>query len=265
MLSLQAKHCTGFAQYSQFLLNQKGKLDPHLYELQYQKPSAVRTQLNTHCTAQSTPQLPAQAINVFPLTCLWEASLTLSIFPRRGNTPYLSLPTTPKPETASVLAESPSVRMSVQSIEFLLPEKQKTKTQVFKLRSEVEASIPQIAWDNIKSYRSGCIVHAAMQNEHKLSLSLEDNCFLCLVSKCYLFLNNLATKDAKYLPASLASSSLGTPLILVCFTAEHFLFSWVWALNFTQFRILSTMPQPTACNGQTKLQNKINHGKTFKL
>lgn len=48
-------------------------------------------------------------------------------------------------------------------------------------------------------------------------------------------------------PASLASSSLGTPLILECLTAEHFLLSWVWALNFTQFITLSTMPQPFAC------------------
>lgn len=33
------------------------------------------------------------------------------------------------------------------------------------------------------------------------------------------------------------------PLILLYFTDEHFLFSWVWALNFTQFNMLSTMPQ----------------------
>lgn len=51
-------------------------------------------------------------------------------------------------------------------------------------------------------------------------------------------------------PASLASSSLGMPLILLCFTDEHFLFSCVWALNFTQLRILSTIPQLVACRGQ---------------
>lgn len=48
------------------------------------------------------------------------------------------------------------------------------------------------------------------------------------------------------LPASLASSSFGTPLIFVCLTAEHFLLSWDWALNFTQFMILSTIPQDVA-------------------
>ena len=48
-------------------------------------------------------------------------------------------------------------------------------------------------------------------------------------------------------PASLASSSLGMPLILLYLTDEHFLLSWVWALNFTQFRMLSTMPQLVAC------------------
>jgi len=55
------------------------------------------------------------------VTCLCDASLTFSNLPRSGNTPYLSLPTTPRPETASVLAESPSVRISVQSNEFLVP------------------------------------------------------------------------------------------------------------------------------------------------
>lgn len=51
------------------------------------------------------------------------------------------------------------------------------------------------------------------------------------------------------IPASLASSSLGIPLILLCLTEEHFLFSCVWALNFTQFRMLSTIPQFVAYNG----------------
>lgn len=50
-------------------------------------------------------------------------------------------------------------------------------------------------------------------------------------------------------PASLASSSLGIPLILLCLTEEHFLFSCVWALNFTQFRMLSTIPQFVAYDG----------------
>ena len=42
-------------------------------------------------------------------------SLTLRSLPRRGNTPKRSRPTTFKPEMADVAAESPSVRISVQS------------------------------------------------------------------------------------------------------------------------------------------------------
>lgn len=41
--------------------------------------------------------------------------------PLSGNTPYLSRPITPKPETAKDLAESPSVKISVQSKECLPP------------------------------------------------------------------------------------------------------------------------------------------------
>ena len=55
------------------------------------------------------------------VTCLCDASLTFNNLPRSGNTPYLSLPTTPRPDTANVLAESPSVRINVQSSEFLVP------------------------------------------------------------------------------------------------------------------------------------------------
>lgn len=54
-------------------------------------------------------------------TCLCEASRTLRSLPRSGYTPYLSRPTTPKPATAKVLAESPSVKIKVQSNEFLVP------------------------------------------------------------------------------------------------------------------------------------------------
>ena len=46
----------------------------------------------------------------------WLASRTLSGLPLSGKTPYKSRPTTPRPDTASALAESPSVRMSVQSL-----------------------------------------------------------------------------------------------------------------------------------------------------
>jgi len=45
----------------------------------------------------------------------------LRILPLSGNTPYLSRPITPKPETAKDLAESPSVSISVQSKECLPP------------------------------------------------------------------------------------------------------------------------------------------------
>lgn len=55
------------------------------------------------------------------LTCLDEASRVFNNFPRNGNTPYLSRPTTESPETASALAESPSVKIKVQSLEFLVP------------------------------------------------------------------------------------------------------------------------------------------------
>ena len=44
-----------------------------------------------------------------------EAPRTLSSLPRSGKTPHLSRPTTSSPATASALAESPSVTMSVHS------------------------------------------------------------------------------------------------------------------------------------------------------
>lgn len=44
------------------------------------------------------------------------ASRTLRSFPRSGNTPYLSLPTTDRPPSTSALAESPSVRINVQCL-----------------------------------------------------------------------------------------------------------------------------------------------------
>ena len=41
--------------------------------------------------------------------------------PLKGNTPYLSRPTTPRPATAKVLAESPSVKINVQSDDHFVP------------------------------------------------------------------------------------------------------------------------------------------------
>mmetsp|Transcript_98086 Transcript_98086/g.245798 ORF Transcript_98086/g.245798 Transcript_98086/m.245798 type:complete len:237 (+) Transcript_98086:1997-2707(+) len=60
-------------------------------------------------------------ISSLAIICFNVASRTLSILPLRGNTPYLSRPMTLSPATARALAESPSVRMSVHSAEFLPP------------------------------------------------------------------------------------------------------------------------------------------------
>lgn len=68
-----------------------------------------------------------------------------------------------------------------------------------------------------------------------------------LKHQCWTFICAWINNASVHTPASLASSSLGMPLILLCFTDEHFLFSCVWALNFTQLSILSTMPQLVAC------------------
>lgn len=62
-----------------------------------------------------------------------------------------------------------------------------------------------------------------------------------------------------YTPASLASSNLGIPLILLYFTDEHFLFNCVWALNLTQLSILSTIPQLVACRIQRQKKTKQQH------
>ncbi|ABT15186.1 hypothetical protein NY2A_b787R [Paramecium bursaria Chlorella virus NY2A] len=50
-----------------------------------------------------------------------DASRTFNSFPRRGNTPYLSRPTTDSPAIASVAAESPSVRMRVHILLLFVP------------------------------------------------------------------------------------------------------------------------------------------------
>mmetsp|Transcript_9905 Transcript_9905/g.27631 ORF Transcript_9905/g.27631 Transcript_9905/m.27631 type:complete len:218 (+) Transcript_9905:2931-3584(+) len=60
-------------------------------------------------------------ISALPVTCLKFASLTFSTLPLSGKTPYLSRPTTLRPATARDLAESPSVKINVQSCEFLPP------------------------------------------------------------------------------------------------------------------------------------------------
>lgn len=60
-------------------------------------------------------------ISAFSIICLVVASLTFSSLPLRGKTPYLSLPIIPRPATAKVLAESPSVNIKVQSLELRVP------------------------------------------------------------------------------------------------------------------------------------------------
>ena len=48
-------------------------------------------------------------------------SKTLSNLPFKGNIPYFSLPTTLRPAIAIDLAESPSVKINIQSSDFLVP------------------------------------------------------------------------------------------------------------------------------------------------
>ena len=55
------------------------------------------------------------ATSAFSSAALTPRSRTLSSLPRSGKTPKRSRPTTARPATASALAESPSVRMSVHS------------------------------------------------------------------------------------------------------------------------------------------------------
>mmetsp|Transcript_79803 Transcript_79803/g.258133 ORF Transcript_79803/g.258133 Transcript_79803/m.258133 type:complete len:227 (+) Transcript_79803:2201-2881(+) len=60
-------------------------------------------------------------ISALPVTCLKFASRTFKTLPLSGKTPYLSRPTMLRPATASDLAESPSVKISVHSCEFAPP------------------------------------------------------------------------------------------------------------------------------------------------
>lgn len=60
-------------------------------------------------------------ISAFDMICWCVASLTFSSLPLKGKTPYRSRPTTERPEMASALAESPSVRMRVQCCELRVP------------------------------------------------------------------------------------------------------------------------------------------------
>ena len=60
-------------------------------------------------------------ISGLSIICFVEASRTFNGLPFNGNTPYLSLPTISIPAIASALAESPSVRINVQSSHFFVP------------------------------------------------------------------------------------------------------------------------------------------------
>mmetsp|Transcript_14026 Transcript_14026/g.33367 ORF Transcript_14026/g.33367 Transcript_14026/m.33367 type:complete len:220 (-) Transcript_14026:1130-1789(-) len=61
------------------------------------------------------------SISLFSSICFTESSRTLRSLPRSGKTPKRSRPTTDSPATASALAESPSVRISVQLWPSLVP------------------------------------------------------------------------------------------------------------------------------------------------
>mmetsp|Transcript_93175 Transcript_93175/g.266263 ORF Transcript_93175/g.266263 Transcript_93175/m.266263 type:complete len:207 (+) Transcript_93175:1982-2602(+) len=54
-------------------------------------------------------------------SCLVVPSRTFSTFPLSGNTPYVSRPNVSSPATASALAESPSVSISVQAFARAVP------------------------------------------------------------------------------------------------------------------------------------------------
>ena len=54
-------------------------------------------------------------ISAFSNICVFGASLTLSILPLKGYTPYLSRPTSLSPATAMDFAESPSVKIRVHN------------------------------------------------------------------------------------------------------------------------------------------------------
>mmetsp|Transcript_14025 Transcript_14025/g.33358 ORF Transcript_14025/g.33358 Transcript_14025/m.33358 type:complete len:208 (+) Transcript_14025:2258-2881(+) len=60
-------------------------------------------------------------ISSLAIICLSVASRTLRTLPRSGKTPHLSRPMTLSPATARAFAESPSVRISVHSLDSLPP------------------------------------------------------------------------------------------------------------------------------------------------
>ena len=60
-------------------------------------------------------------ISLFFKISLLFALLTFNNFPLSGNTPYAFLPTTERPAIAIDLAESPSVKIRVHSLDFFVP------------------------------------------------------------------------------------------------------------------------------------------------
>ena len=60
-------------------------------------------------------------ISSFLDNCAYVAVRVFSNFPLSGKTPYVSLPTTDRPDTAVALAESPSVKIMVQLGESFVP------------------------------------------------------------------------------------------------------------------------------------------------
>ena len=80
-------------------------------------------------------------ISVFFMIWSCVASRTLSNFPRKGNTPYASRPTSLRPDTASALAESPSVRISVHSLLRLVPAQFASSSFVTDTRDRLRPSV----------------------------------------------------------------------------------------------------------------------------
>ena len=96
-----------------------------VYSLPY---LAVRKRDETHFSPRMRTRfwISSFSAHCFSLTSRTFSSLPYRSLPsltptRSGNTPKLSRPTTPRPPTASALAESPSVTISVASPECFVP------------------------------------------------------------------------------------------------------------------------------------------------
>ena len=93
----------------------------HLIRHNHQSPIPQAAHVRISLVVLQTHNLFTSWISSFFTTAPCFASRTLRCFPRRKNTPKLSRPTSPSPATAGALAESPSVRISVQRDALLAP------------------------------------------------------------------------------------------------------------------------------------------------